>query len=127
MAKRILVVDDDEGMREIVVFVLGRYGFIVETIADGKQLDHRLALQRPDLIILDIMMPGKDGYQICRNLRKNPETRHIPVMILTALAEDIYKRISDDLGVAQHLIKPFHPLVLVESVQKILSEVGENS
>jgi two-component system, OmpR family, response regulator len=127
MAKRILIVDDDEGMREIVVFVLVRYGFIVETVADGKQLYHRLALQLPDLIILDIMMPGEDGYQICRKLRENPETSHIPVMIITALAEDIYKRISDDLGVARHMTKPFHPLVLAESVQVILGEAEDKA
>ncbi len=126
MVKRILIVDDDEGMREIVTFVLVRYGFIVEAVANAKQLYQRIALQLPDLIILDVMMPGEDGYQICRNLRKNSATRQIPVMIITALAEDIYKRISDDLGVAQHMTKPFHPLVLVECIQTILGKVEDN-
>ncbi len=127
MTQRILIVDDEEGIREIVAFVLEYHGFLVEKVANGKQLYQRLAVQLPDLIILDVMMPGEDGYQICRNLRSNLATRSIPVMIITAHVEDIYKRISDDLGVAKHITKPFHPLVLVECVRAILGESEDNS
>ncbi|GAC1358477.1 MAG: hypothetical protein NVS2B12_16280 [Ktedonobacteraceae bacterium] len=127
MGKRILIVDDDEGIREIVAFVLTRHGFLVEEAGDGEQLYQTLTLQLPDLIILDVMMPGEDGYQICHKLRENPVTWHIPVMIITAHTEDIYKRISEDLGVVRHMTKPFHPLVLAEYVQSILGEVKDNS
>ncbi len=126
MAQRILIVDDEEGIREIVAFILEYHGFLVEKVGDGKQLYQKLAVWLPDLIILDVMMPGEDGYQICRNLQKDPTTRHIPVMIITAHVEDIYKRISDDLGVARHITKPFHPLVLVECVRAILEELEDN-
>ncbi|HLZ57009.1 MAG TPA: response regulator [Ktedonosporobacter sp.] len=120
MTKRIIVVDDDKEIQEIVTFVLNRHGFEVGTASNGQQLHHLLALQLPDLIILDVMMPGEDGYQICSSLRSNPETRHIPVMIITAHAEDIYARISVDLGAAQHMTKPFHPLELAERVKQLL-------
>ncbi|GCE25206.1 hypothetical protein KDA_06900 [Dictyobacter alpinus] len=119
-AKKILVVDDDKEIREIITFVLTRHGFHVEAASNGQQLQRFLALQLPDLIILDVMMPGEDGYHICRSLRTDPSTRDIPVMMITAHAEDIYQRISIDLGAVQHMTKPFHPLELAEKVQTIL-------
>lgn len=120
MAKRIIVVDDDKEIREIITFTLNHYGFEVVNASNGQQLHHQLKRQLPDLIILDVMMPGEDGYQICSGLRSNPETQHIPVMIITAHVEDIYARISVDLGAAQHMTKPFHPLELAERVKKLL-------
>ncbi|HTI13762.1 MAG TPA: response regulator [Dictyobacter sp.] len=120
MQKRILVADDDKEIRDIVSFILKRHGFVVDAVSSGQQLQRHLAIQLPDLIILDVMMPGEDGYQICSNLRKNPQTRHIPVMIITAHAEDIYQRISVDLGAVQHMTKPFHPLELADCVRSIL-------
>ena len=72
------------------------------------------------------MMPGKDGYQIFNTLRSGPQTQHIPVIIMTAHAEDIYERISVDLGVAEHMTKPFHPLELVETVKVLLQATKQN-
>src|SRR5579885_1928246 len=120
MAKKIIAVDDDKEAREIMMFVLTRHGFEVETASNGQQLQHLLNLQLPDLIVLDVMMPGEDGYRICRSLRDDARTQHIPVIIVTAHAEDIYKRISQDLGAAQHMTKPFHPLELVEKINALL-------
>jgi DNA-binding response OmpR family regulator len=120
MSKRIIVVDDDREIREIITFVLVRHGFSVDAIASGQQLHRLLAVQLPDLIILDVMMPGEDGYRICKNLRNDPLTRDIPIMILTAHAEGIYERISMDMGAVQHMTKPFHPLELAEKVSAIL-------
>lgn len=120
MSKRIVVVDDDKEVREIVTFVLARNGFDVDAASNDLQLERLLASQIPDLIILDVMMPGMDGYHIFGRLHGNPQTRHIPVMIMTAHAEEIYERISVDLGAAQHITKPFHPLELVEKVKALL-------
>ena len=120
MRKRIIAVDDDKEVREIVTFVLSRNGFEVETASSGQQLQRLLNVRLPDLIILDVMMPGEDGYRICRGLRDEPRTKRIPVIIITAHVEDIYKRISLDLGAAQHITKPFHPLELVEKVNALL-------
>src|SRR5205807_786950 len=102
--------------------VLNRHGFEVINACNGKQLQYLLKSQLPDLIILDVMMPGEDGYNICRTLRGNPHTQHIPVIIITAHTEEIYARISVDLGAAQHMIKPVHPLELAERVQMLFKE-----
>lgn len=119
MSKQIIVVDDDKEIREIVTFALIRNGFEVVTAANGTQLQTLLVTRAPDLILLDVMMPGQDGYHLFYRLRNDPATQHIPIIIMTAHAEDIYARISLDLG-AEHVTKPFHPLELVEKVKMLL-------
>ncbi len=119
MLKHIVVVDDDKEIREIITFALTRNGFDVAGAGNGMQLQGLLDTQMPDLILLDVMMPGQDGYHIFYRLRNDPSTQHIPVIIMTAHAEDIYARISFDLG-AEHVTKPFHPMELVEKVKTLL-------
>jgi len=126
MPKRVIVVDDDKEIREIITFVLARNGFEVTSASNGQQLHAMLMQFIPNLIILDVMMPGEDGYQICNTLRSNPQTRHIPVIIMTAHAEDIYERISVDLGAAVHMTKPFHPFNLLEKVKVLLQATPQN-
>ena len=125
MTHRVVVVDDDKEIQEIVTFVLSRNGFDVAVASNGQQLQDVLVETTPDLIILDVMMPGIDGYQIFASLRDNAATRHIPVIIMTAHAENIYERISLDLGAAQHITKPFHPLDLVGKVQRLLEVIPQ--
>jgi DNA-binding response OmpR family regulator len=120
MLKRILVVDDDRHIREIITFALSRHHYEVTVIENGSQFQELLIKLMPDLVILDVMMPGLDGYHLFELLRQNPSTHHIPVMIMTAHTEDIYKRISIDLGASEHINKPFHPLELAEKVQALL-------
>jgi DNA-binding response OmpR family regulator len=126
MAKCIIVADDDKEVRKIVTFALTHNGFDVIAVNNGQQLQDVLARQLPDLLILDVMMPGEDGYHLCHALRTNPRTQHIPIIIMTAHTEEIYERISIDLGVAEHMTKPFHPLVLVERVKALLSASSQN-
>jgi DNA-binding response OmpR family regulator len=125
MTHRVVVVDDDKEIQEIITFVLSRNGFDVAVAGDGQQLQDVLATTAPDLIILDVMMPGIDGYQIFASLRENAATRRIPVIIMTAHAENIYERISLDLGAAEHITKPFHPLDLVGKVQRLLQAIPQ--
>lgn len=122
MPKRIVVVDDDKEVREIVTFALACNGFEITALWNGQQLQQALSTMSPlpDLLMLDVMMPGEDGYQLCSNVRNDPRTKHIPIMIMTAHAEAIYQRISVDLGAALHVTKPFHPLELVEQVKTLL-------
>ncbi len=124
MSKKVIVVDDDQQVREIVTFALTRARFEVVSVENGQQLYVWLSQCRslPDLIILDVMMPGEDGYQLCTALRQNAATNHIPIIMMTAHDEDIYARISTDLGAAQHITKPFHPLDLVEIVKRIMGQ-----
>ena len=120
MEKRIIVVDDDKEIREIVHFALTRTGFDVEVAANGQQLLELLRGSRPDLILLDVMMPGQNGYQLCYLLRSDPRTNTIPIIIMTAHVESIYERISVDVGAADHVTKPFHPLELVDKIREVL-------
>ena len=120
MIKYILVVDDDKEVREIISFALKHDGFEVMVASNGQQLLQLLTQRLPDLIILDVMMPGEDGFRLCYNLRHDPTTRHIPIIIMTAHAEGIYQRISADVGAAYHITKPFHPLEVVEQVKALL-------
>jgi DNA-binding response OmpR family regulator len=124
--KRIIVVDDDWEMREIVAFALRRLHFDVVSASNGQELQQLLALQLPDLVILDVVMPDEDGYHIFDELRAAPLTRQIPVIIMTAHAEEIYERISADLGAANHITKPFHPLELVAMVQNLFPNKAQN-
>jgi DNA-binding response OmpR family regulator len=126
MPQRVVVVDDDKEVQEIVTFALSRSGFEVVVASNGQQLQDVLATATPDLIILDVMMPGLDGYQIFGNLRKNAATQQVPVIIMTAHAEHIYERISLDLGAAVHITKPFHPLELVGKVQELLRAIPQD-
>ena len=125
MRHRVVVVDDDKEIQEIVTFVLSRNGFDVAVASNGQQLQDILATTMPDLIILDVMMPGLDGYQIFANLRENAAIQYIPVIIMTAHVENIYERISLDLGAAEHITKPFHPLDLVGKVQRLLQAMPQ--
>lgn len=120
MGKQVIVVDDDKEIREIIHFVLSRNGFEVAVASNGRQLQQLLSSLAPDLIILDVMMPGQDGYQIFQGLRSDVHTHHIPIIIMTAHVENIYERISIDLGAAEHITKPFHPLELAETVKRLL-------
>ena len=120
MPNRVVVVDDDKEVQEIVTFALKRNGFEVVVASNGREFQDILTTYTPDLVILDVMMPGLDGYQLFDSLRKNASTQHVPVIIMTAHAENIYERISLDLGAAVHITKPFHPLELVVKVQGLL-------
>ncbi len=121
MNKCILVVDDDKEVREILSFVLKHNNFEVILASDGAQIQQVLLQRVPDLILLDVMMPGEDGFHLCRYLRQHPLTQNVPIMIMTAHAEDIYQRISKDVGASEHITKPFHPLDLTEKVKALLN------
>ena len=115
--RRILVVDDDPRLLHIVAMYLGIEGFDVATASNGEEGLREVDAHRPDLIILDIMMPGMDGVEACRRIRSNPETGDIPILMFSALSgDDDVERAR--LAGANHLItKPFN-LVGLGSVVK---------
>ena len=115
--RRILVVDDDPRLLHIVAMYLGIEGYDVKTASNGEEGLREVDAQHPDLVILDIMMPGMDGIEACKQIRTNPETAHIPVLMFSALSgDDDVERAR--LAGANHLItKPFN-LVGLGSVVK---------
>ena len=85
---RILVVDDEEDILELVKYNLEREGYLVDCVDTGEEAIERAVAIRPDGILLDLMLPGVDGIEVCRELRKNPDTRTIPIIMMTAKGEE---------------------------------------
>lgn len=121
MAKgRILVVDDEEDILELVRYNLTREGYEVEGLTTGEQALTKVREQPPDLIVLDLMLPGIDGLEVCRLLKNNAETEHIPIVMLTAKGEDADIVVGLELGADDYITKPFSPRVLVARVKAAL-------
>ncbi len=121
MAEKILIVDDDIDSLKLIGLMLQRHGYEVAAANAGNQAVNKAASDVPDLIILDVMMPDMDGYEVTRRLRANPTTRSIPIIMFTAktLIDDKVK--AFELGADDYLTKPTHPAELASRVKAILS------
>ena len=123
MAKgKILVVDDEIYIVHILDFSLGMEGYEVITALDGEQAVERAQSEKPDLIVLDIMMPKLDGYETCKILKGDPATRDIPVILLSAKGRNIDQKIGFEVGADDYITKPFSPRKLVERINGILGQ-----
>ncbi|MET0336704.1 MAG: response regulator [Caulobacter sp.] len=115
---RILVVDDDPGIRDLVSDFLGKHGYLVETAGDGTEMERALARERPDLIILDVMLPGEDGLALCRKLAAQPDGPSI--IMLSAMGEETDRIVGLELGADDYLPKPCNPRELLARVRAVL-------
>lgn len=127
MAKKILAVDDERHIVRLVQVNLERQGYQVVTAYDGKEALEKVASENPDLIVLDVMMPYMDGFEVLQNLKKNPDTREIPVIMLTAKAQDADVFRGWQSGVDCYLTKPFNPMELIAFVKRIFKSLEEGS
>jgi len=117
MPSTILVADDEKHIVQLVKLYLANEGYQVDTAADGQEALDKARRLKPDLIILDLMMPRVDGWEVCRRLRK--ET-NVPVIMLTARTEDVDKIVGLELGADDYVTKPFNPRELVARVKAVL-------
>ena len=115
----IYYVEDDKNIRDLAIYALNQAGFEVAGFPCAKDFENACSLQMPDLVLLDIMLPGKDGMEILESMRLNPSTRHIPVMMLTAKGSEIDKVQGLDLGADDYLAKPFGMMELVSRVRAL--------
>ena len=115
--KQILIVDDDQEIRELLREYLARAGFDVLTAAEGNEMYRELADQQPDLIILDIMMPGEDGFSLCQQIR---HTSQVPIIMLTAASDEADRVIGLELGADDYIAKPFSPRELMARIKALL-------
>ncbi|HPW52774.1 MAG TPA: response regulator transcription factor [Erysipelotrichaceae bacterium] len=113
-------VDDDNTIREIEVYTLTQTGFEARGFADGVSMLEALKTEKPDLIVLDIMLPGKDGIAVLKEIRRNPETREIPVIMATAKGEEMDKILGLDMGADDYLVKPFGVMEMVSRIKAVL-------
>jgi len=119
--RKILIIDDEDDIREVAALSLESVaGWEVVTASSGSQGLSRAAEHQPDAILLDVMMPGMDGPTTFRELRKNPLTAKIPVLLLTAKVQNSDQRRFADLGVESVLFKPFDPLTLADQISGVL-------
>lgn len=126
-AKKILVVDDESHIRQLIEQTLIKAKFEVVTAEDGKEALDKVVSERPDLVILDIMMPYYDGFEVLQTLKRYPSTRNLPVIILTAKNNDDDIFTAWQAGVSTYLIKPFNPSELLSYVKKIFEGKKTNS
>ncbi|MGB0679494.1 MAG: response regulator [Polyangiales bacterium] len=119
-SKRILVVDDEADLAELLAFNLRQGGFVVDIAYDGASTQAALAADMPDLVVLDVMLPDTSGIEICRRLRKNPKTEHLPIVMVTARGDEVDRVVGFELGADDYIVKPFSPRELVLRIQAVL-------
>jgi DNA-binding response OmpR family regulator len=119
----ILVIEDEKDIAGLIEYHLKQAGFSVITAFDGPTGLERAKTERPALVILDLMLPGMDGKDVCRALKANPVTELIPVLMLTARSEEVDRIVGFELGAADYVTKPFSPRELVLRVKAILQRI----
>jgi len=125
MAKKILAVDDEKAIVRLVQVNLEREGYEVVTAYDGREALEKVASERPDLVVLDVMMPYMDGFEVLQQLKKDPNTRDIPVIMLTAKAQDADVFRGWQSGVDCYLTKPFNPMELKAFVKRVFKSLDD--
>lgn len=124
MATRILIAEDDEHIAELLSFVLEREHYAVATVADGESVFARLRDEPPALLILDVMLPRLDGFQVLKRLRAEPQGGRLPVIVLTAKGQAQDRRTAETLGIDAFMTKPFVNREVVATVARVLQERG---
>ncbi|MFG1927275.1 response regulator [Cryptosporangium sp. NPDC048952] len=119
--RRVLVVDDDPTVSEVVGRYLERAGFLVDRVGDGPAALRAAAAATPDLVVLDLMLPGMSGLEVCRRLRAHAD---VPVVMLTALGDEADRVVGLEIGADDYVTKPFSPRELTLRVQSVLRRVG---
>ncbi|MBI5847891.1 MAG: response regulator [Nitrospirae bacterium] len=124
-AKKVLVVDDEPDILELVSYNLKKEGFEVSSASDGEEALASIKKNHFDCLILDLMLPGIQGMELCRIIRNNPKTRHIPVIMLTAKSEEVDRIIGLETGADDYMTKPFSPRELAARIRAVLRRAGE--
>lgn len=120
MTPRILVVEDEPDIVEVLQYNLGREGFAVEASSRGDEALESIRRRPPDLVVLDLMLPGTDGLEVLRTLRRDQATRSLPVLLLTARGEEIDRVVGLELGADDYVTKPFSPREVTLRIKAIL-------
>ena len=120
MPQTILVVEDEPNIVESLSFLMKKAGFVVRVARDGNTAIRTIESEAPDLVLLDIMMPRRDGYEVCRTIRANPDWDDVRIIMLSAKGRDLDRRKGLELGADDYITKPFSTREIVERVHEIL-------
>lgn len=123
----VLIVEDEPEIAELIEFHLRREGIRTRIVPSGRKALEMIDRKRPDLVILDLMLPDLDGFQICRRLKSSPETGRIPVVMVTAKSEDADVVTGIELGADDYVMKPFSPKVLVARVKNVIRRHADDA
>lgn len=125
MEKKILVIEDDPATSRLVDYSLRHEGYQVITCSNGLEGIRKARSESPDLVILDVMLPGLDGFEICHRLKTEPATVHLPILMFSAKAQEIDKETGIRVGADDYLTKPAAPAEIVSRVEKLLAKKNE--
>lgn len=117
---KVLVVDDERDIVDLIAYNLEKEGFSIARAYDGEDALKAIGSEKPDLVILDLMLPGVQGIDVCRSIRKNPETAGLPVIMLTAKSDEIDRIIGLEIGADDYITKPFSIRELIARVRAVL-------
>jgi DNA-binding response OmpR family regulator len=124
MNRKVLLIEDEPNIIEAIRFLLTRDGWQVDTHSDGADAVETVQLKRPDLIILDMMLPGRSGMEILRDLRDLDETRDLPVLMLTARGQSRDRDMAEKAGVSRFMTKPFSNAEVLTAVRDLLAQAS---
>lgn len=122
MPQKVLIVDDEPNIVVPLQFLMERNGYETVVAQSGEEALEAISKEKPDLVLLDIMLPGIDGFEVCEIVKLNPEWKHIKIIFLTAKGRDVDIAKGMVLGADEYIPKPFSNKQIVESVQKLLEE-----
>ena len=125
MPKKILVIEDEKDIQELLQIYLKRDGYDVHIAKDGETGLRKASLERYDLILLDLMLPHMDGLEICRNFRSRPQTSDVPIIMITAKAEESDRIVGLEMGADDYITKPFSPREVLARVKAILRRLDK--
>jgi len=118
---KILVVDDEPDILDLARLMLESQGYMVDAYTNGEDALRSMGLEHPDLVLLDVVLPGVSGLDVCRRLKRGKETRSIPVVMFTALGPEVDLMLEDDVKADGYLLKPFTRKQLLEQVNRLLA------
>jgi len=118
--KKVLVVEDEEDIQQLVLYHLSRAGYSVQCVDSGEEALQQMGARRPDIILLDLMLPGMNGLEVCRAIKRINSTKEIPVIMLTAKGEESDIVVGLEVGADDYITKPFSPKVLVARINTVL-------
>jgi phosphate regulon transcriptional regulator PhoB len=125
--RNVLVVDDEPDIVELVSYNLTKEGFEVSTASDGEEALSRIRKDGFDFLILDLMLPGIQGTELCRILRNDPKTKNLPIIMLTAKGEEVDRVLGLEIGADDYITKPFSPRELVARIRAVLRRISERT
>ena len=122
MSGRVLLIEDEPNIIEAIRFILSRDGWHVHTHSDGRTALDAIRQREPDLVVLDVMLPNRSGFDILSDLRSAPETKDLPVLMLTARGQKKDKELAERLGASRFMTKPFSNGEVLETVRELVGQ-----